>query len=182
MRRLEHTSEASLAAVCRLVGDAYAGVLLLDRGGVQPLPGLPGDVLLAANSPLIETVRSRLIVGETHLACLWPRHGGSATQSHVRVTFLAHLDASSPGLRGLVLLSPAGAGHGLTPRELEVLGRMVDGFSNAQIAGQLAVTLRTVATHVEHILTKLASPTRTHAAVHAQREGLYVPAPGFDAR
>ncbi|WP_324273181.1 hypothetical protein [Blastococcus brunescens] len=34
-----------------------------------------------------------------------------------------------------------------------------------------------MAAHLEHILCKLGAPTRTLAAVRAEREGLYVPAP-----
>jgi DNA-binding NarL/FixJ family response regulator len=41
------------------------------------------------------------------------------------------------------------------------------------------VAPRTVAAHVEHLLYKLEAPTRTVAAVRAEREGCYVPpAPG----
>jgi DNA-binding NarL/FixJ family response regulator len=52
---------------------------------------------------------------------------------------------------------------------------LVDGRSNQQIAKALAVTPRTVAAHVEHLLHKLEAPTRTVAAVRAEREGCYVP-------
>jgi DNA-binding NarL/FixJ family response regulator len=93
------------------------------------------------------------------------------------VTYLAPTESPFAGLLGIVLLSPPGEVHRLTPRELEVLGMMVDGCSNQQIARLLVVASRTVAAHVEHILAKLSSPTRTHAAVYAQREGIYVPAP-----
>jgi DNA-binding NarL/FixJ family response regulator len=65
--------------------------------------------------------------------------------------------------------------NGLTPRELEVLGLLVDGRSNREIARALVVAQRTVAAHIEHILVKLATPTRTLAAVRAERAGLYVP-------
>jgi hypothetical protein len=43
----------------------------------------------------------------------------------------------------------------------------------AEIA--LVVAPRTVAAHVEHILVELGTPTRTPAAVRAERAGLYVP-------
>jgi DNA-binding NarL/FixJ family response regulator len=56
-----------------------------------------------------------------------------------------------------------------------VLGLLVDGCSNQQIARALVVAPRTVAAHLEHILVKLDAPTRTLAAVRAEREGLYVP-------
>ncbi len=43
----------------------------------------------------------------------------------------------------------------LTPRELEVLGLMAEGLSNAAIAKRLWLTARTVETHVRSILGKL---------------------------
>jgi DNA-binding NarL/FixJ family response regulator len=56
-----------------------------------------------------------------------------------------------------------------------VLGHIVEGCSNRQIARTLVISRRTVAAHVERILAKLRAPTRTHAAVRADRAGLYVP-------
>jgi DNA-binding NarL/FixJ family response regulator len=76
---------------------------------------------------------------------------------------------------GMVLLSPAAELRGLTPRELEVLGLLIDGCSNQEIARALVVAPRTIAAHLEHILVKLGAPTRTLAAVRAERDGLYVP-------
>ena len=54
---------------------------------------------------------------------------------------------------------------------------MIAGLSNRQIASALVVAQRTVAAHLEHILTKLDARTRTLAAVRAERDGLYVPGP-----
>lgn len=154
--------------------EAYAGILLLDPDGPHPLPGLPGDPLLVRGSPLLSMIGGLLEMVEPHTAFLWPRPDEPSRDEHVRVTHLA-LAGSAGGLSGLVLLSPAGHHHGLTARELEVLGAIIDGCTNAQIADRLTVASRTVATHIEHILAKLGSPSRTHAAVLAQREGLYVP-------
>jgi DNA-binding NarL/FixJ family response regulator len=56
-----------------------------------------------------------------------------------------------------------------------VLGLIVDGRSNQQIATRLTVAPRTVAAHIEHILHKLDVPSRTLAAVVAEREGCHVP-------
>jgi DNA-binding NarL/FixJ family response regulator len=64
---------------------------------------------------------------------------------------------------------------GLTGRELEVLGFVVEGWPNNRIAGVLFITERTVAAHVEHILVKLGVANRTLAAVRALRAGLFVP-------
>jgi DNA-binding NarL/FixJ family response regulator len=46
----------------------------------------------------------------------------------------------------------------LTPRELEVLGLMAEGRSNAGIAEALTLTVGAVEKHVAHILTKLRLP------------------------
>jgi hypothetical protein len=56
-----------------------------------------------------------------------------------------------------------------------VLGYVINGCSNGEIARALVVAQRTVAAHIEHILAKLEAPSRTLAAVRAEREGLYVP-------
>ncbi len=60
----------------------------------------------------------------------------------------------------------------LTSRELEVLGLIVNGCSNAEIAEKLCITLGTVKTHVRNILNKLCASDRTQAAVRALRSGL----------
>ncbi|MBY0404908.1 MAG: response regulator transcription factor [Cyanobacteria bacterium] len=60
----------------------------------------------------------------------------------------------------------------LTERELEVLGLLVDGQSNKEIATTLCITLHTVKAHVCNIIQKLAVDDRTQAAVKAIRDGL----------
>lgn len=167
----------SVAAVSRLVDDAVAGALLGEDGGVSALPGLPGHTAFGSSSGLVGAARSR--IGEcspSSSSFLWPVAEQPSQHGLVRVTHFALSAASVSGVCGVLLLSPHPDLHGLTRRELEVLGHVLDGASNDRIARALVVTPRTVATHVEHILAKLSSPSRTHAAVRAQREGLYVPA------
>ena len=60
----------------------------------------------------------------------------------------------------------------LTSRELDVLRLVASGKSNKQIAGELAISERTVRTHVSRILHKLHLSSRTQAALRAVREGL----------
>ena len=60
----------------------------------------------------------------------------------------------------------------LTPREREVLGLLVEGLSDAQIAGRLVISPKTVGTHVEHIYEKLAVRSRAQAIALAYRESL----------
>lgn len=166
----------SLVTAARLVPDATAGVVLHADGSSEPLPGLSGDVLLGARSPLLVAARDRIDEGQIFSSFLWPRGGRHAPGGHVRVTVLRAPEDVPPGMEAVALLSPASDRHGLTPRELDVLGLLVEGCSNQEIARTLVVAPRTVATHLEHVLAKLGAPTRTLAAVHAQRDGLYVPA------
>ncbi|MGK7912027.1 MAG: response regulator [Synechococcus sp.] len=60
----------------------------------------------------------------------------------------------------------------LTERELEVLEKIVDGYSNAAIAEEFQIGMGTVKTHVRNLLQKLKASDRTQAAVRALRTGL----------
>lgn len=60
----------------------------------------------------------------------------------------------------------------LTPREREVLELVGEGKSNQEIADSLFIGIKTVKTHVSHILQKLELEDRTQMAVYAHRFGL----------
>jgi len=166
----------SLAVAARVVQGASAGAVLCCDRATRPLPGLRGDALLADGSALVDLACSFLEDGRPYASFLWPCGGRHAPDGYVRVSVLASGDGSFTSLLGAVVLSPASDLGGLTTRELEVLGLLIDGCSNQQIAQELVVAPRTVATHLEHILAKLGAPTRTLAALRAERDGLYVPA------
>jgi DNA-binding CsgD family transcriptional regulator len=167
---------ASLLAGARLVEGVTAGTARRADGGCQVVPGLATDALLLPGSAALAAAWRRVGDRQICSSFVWPLGGGHAPDGHARVTVLSTPDDVGAGLAGLVLLSPAPPLQGLTPRELEVLGFLVEGCTNADIGRRLVVTPRTVATHLEHILAKLGTPTRTHAAVRAERDGLYVPA------
>jgi DNA-binding NarL/FixJ family response regulator/tetratricopeptide (TPR) repeat protein len=63
---------------------------------------------------------------------------------------------------------PGGLGA-LTARENDVLGLLVEGRTNRQIARQLYISEKTVSVHVSNILTKLGVRSRTEAAAVARR-------------
>lgn len=62
--------------------------------------------------------------------------------------------------------------NALTPREREVLGQLVRGITNREIARSLGIAEKTVGIHVSHIFEKLGCSTRTQAVRHAITQGL----------
>jgi DNA-binding NarL/FixJ family response regulator len=55
---------------------------------------------------------------------------------------------------------------------MDVIKLVAKGLTNQQIATELAVSERTVSTHVSRIMTKLQLENRTQAALYALRTGL----------
>ena len=64
------------------------------------------------------------------------------------------------------------ANSGLTPRERDVLWLLAEGLRQAEIAERLAISPKTVASHIEHVLTKLGVHSRAEAVALAHRDGL----------
>ena len=52
----------------------------------------------------------------------------------------------------------------LTPRDREVITLVAEGFADKEIANQLKLSPRTVQTHLNTIMHKLAARNRTNAA------------------
>ena len=59
----------------------------------------------------------------------------------------------------------------LTGREEEVHGLLVRGASDAEIARQLVISVRTANRHVANILSKTSAPNRTAATAMALGQG-----------
>jgi DNA-binding NarL/FixJ family response regulator len=60
----------------------------------------------------------------------------------------------------------------LSEREVEVLKLIANGKDNAQIAGELHISPKTVKNHISNILMKLQIENRIQAAVYAVRSGI----------
>jgi DNA-binding NarL/FixJ family response regulator len=79
-----------------------------------------------------------------------------------------------------ILFHPAPAGHHkvgqtsvhLSPRELDILRLVTDGYTNEEIAQRLACAPATIKTHLIHLFSKLGVHDRVSAAVSALRGGL----------
>jgi DNA-binding CsgD family transcriptional regulator len=114
-----------------------------------------------------ETARTRVLVGR---ACreLGDEDAFSLELEAARGVF--ELLGAAPDIARVDALTgkgAAGAAHGLSPRELEVLRLVATGKSNREIAAVLVISEHTVARHVQNIFTKLGVPSRTAAGAFA---------------
>jgi HD-GYP domain-containing protein (c-di-GMP phosphodiesterase class II)/DNA-binding CsgD family transcriptional regulator len=66
---------------------------------------------------------------------------------------------------------------GLTEREVEVLGLVIQGLSNRQMAEALVVSPKTIDHHIQHIYDKIGVSTRVGATLFALQHGLVGDAP-----
>jgi DNA-binding CsgD family transcriptional regulator len=151
------------AGGARLVLSRTGSVVWASRTASELLPAIP-DALRAAARKLVDAPRP------TSLAC-------GAHTAHLSLL----RSASGERLVLVELTGAAASSHvdtlmqrlGLTRAEAAVLWQLTAGLSNATIAGELAVSIETVRTHIRRILGKLGAKTRTQAALVAAR---HVPA------
>ena len=128
----ERAPETGVLIVSQYVEHAYASELLADgRGGL-------GYLLKDRIMDVDDFVAAVHRVGA----------GGTALDPEVVAQLLSRRRAGTPL-------------DALSPRELEVLGLMAEGRSNAAIASQLVLTVGAVEKHVAGILTKLRLPPST---------------------
>jgi len=78
----------------------------------------------------------------------------------------------NPRLGARLATAPVGPPDDLTERELEILRLIALGHTNAEIAGQLYLSVRTVETHRAHIQQKLRLGSRAELVRYALDHGL----------
>jgi DNA-binding NarL/FixJ family response regulator len=99
------------------------------------------------------------------------------TAIHTAVNGLVLVEAGTA--QDLAKYAPSGNGEGavehleeLSPREVEVLRWMAEGFGNKEIATRLGISDHTVKFHISSILAKLGVASRTEAVTVGIRMGL----------
>jgi non-specific serine/threonine protein kinase len=144
-----------VAALCRSRDPVAAARLL---GAAEALREGIGAPLLGVEQEGFEQTREALrdSLPERALGIAW-REGR-------RMTLDAAVEAA--------IVTATGRKNPLTPREQEVVRLIAQGVSNRQIAQRLRVTERTVVSHIEHIMNKLALNSRAEIAAWAVRAGL----------
>jgi DNA-binding NarL/FixJ family response regulator len=93
--------------------------------------------------------------------------GESLISPAIAAKVLQRVRASSPDLEAAEIVTTQ-----LSDRELQVLKLIANGKDNAQIAGELFISAKTVKNHISNILLKLSIENRIQAAVFAVRSGL----------
>jgi ATP/maltotriose-dependent transcriptional regulator MalT len=157
----------------RAVGLRVQGSVALARGeGVAALAALRAacSAWNELDAPY-EAARTRVLLGDAY-ALLDDDDAAERERAAARGCF-ERLGASAAlrALDGNGVTGPADT-HGLSPRELEVLGLVAGGSTNRAIAGELFLSEKTVARHVSNIFTKLGVSSRSAATAYAYEHGL----------
>jgi DNA-binding NarL/FixJ family response regulator len=71
-----------------------------------------------------------------------------------------------------VRAAPAELPDGLTAREVDVLGGIAGGRTNAEIAAELYISEVTVKSHINHLFAKIGARSRAEAVRYAYEHGL----------
>jgi DNA-binding NarL/FixJ family response regulator len=159
---------APLSVACAEGNGAKLRVLIVDAHKllaeeIQPALEAHGlDVLgIVADDDQAASVLT-LGLPDVVVLCMWtrgaarqPSTGGNGSYSHRE--------------------GPPALVHGLTLRERQVYGLLVEGTSNKEIAKQLSIRSNTVRTHVQNLLAKLGVHTRLEAVTVAVRGGFVRP-------
>lgn len=104
-------------------------------------------------------------------------HGESLFAPSILTRLIEHYIGTPPA--ATAGSSVAFSGTRLTDREIEVLGLVGRGLSNDQIAQHLTISIKTVKSHISHLLSKLAARDRAQLVIAAYDAGLVKPGNRF---
>ena len=177
---------AECLTLCKELGDK--GTLLMSLEGLACVAGAEGEGLRAARlfgaaETLMEGIGYRLVPQER--AVLEPYRVNVRSRLGERAWEEAVAEGGALGLDEVIVLalsvdelsttpSSAPGKHpgGLTSREVEVLGLVASGLTNAQVAKELFLSPRTIQRHLNSIYHKIGVSSRAAATRFAVEQGL----------
>jgi predicted ATPase/DNA-binding CsgD family transcriptional regulator len=165
-------SIAALAGFAERAARLYGAAEVVRESIAAPLP---------RHHPLSERAiaKARANLGEDAFLAAWKAGRALSLADAIAEALLVPGEtAATPADKPL----PPATRHGLTPREVEVLGLLREGCSNRAIGDRLFISERTARTHVQNILNKLDVSTRAAAAAYAVEQGLIGPRSGGESR
>lgn len=175
---------ASVAQACRIAADEHPDVFVMDLN----LPD--GDGLDATREIAVLSPDTRVLILTVHddVAYLKRAFDAGACGYLIKeaadlelVLAVRHVAAGEqyvhPRLGAALVAnenrpSASGPGGALSDREGEVLGLIAQGYTNAQVAQELFVSVRTIETHRAHIQQKLGVRSRADLVRAAREAGL----------
>jgi len=179
----------------RVVGEARDG-----NEAVELCASLAPDVILMdLQMPEMDGIAATRIIGRQHprvkiialtsfserdkvqealqagaISYLLKNVSGEDLAEAIRGAFAGRAMLAPEAVQALIQPAPAqpALGSDLTPREREVLGLLVKGLNNHEIAERLNVSHATAKAHVSNILAKLDASNRAEAVARALKEKL----------
>jgi branched-chain amino acid transport system substrate-binding protein len=143
-------------------------------GALEELDSKAGLLRIEAHKKLVRYAQAVLHSDREELRFIWIGEKTRWMSIHIRAE-----RANPSGARAILEIEDIEAPFSLTVRELDVLTLTAAGFGNEGIAVRLAVSQRTVTTHVENIFEKAQIWTRAGLAGMATDRGLLrLPTPG----
>jgi DNA-binding CsgD family transcriptional regulator len=155
--RLVAATAAHADAAVHLAEDDPRAALVAARGAAEVWQELAAPY---------ECARARELVG---LAC---RALGDEDSAKLELDAAGEAFARLGAAAEAARLEGSDAGHGLSPREIEVLRLVAAGATNRAIAEELVLSERTIDRHVSNILAKLRVPSRSAATAWAYEHRL----------
>jgi DNA-binding CsgD family transcriptional regulator len=142
---------------------AHAAALALDRGRPSAIVLIPGPALDAGIllSALLRRPATPFIIVT---AASPPPLGGG-----LRPTIVSTLDELRSTVRALVKPTTE---QSLTARHVEVLEQLARGYTPAEAADQLGITVKTFNNHLGVVYRRLGTPNVTQAVLAAVRQGI----------
>jgi len=174
VRELERIARIRGTELLTSIAAKSKGALLLEVGRPEEALSILRDALSGFQEvgAQYDAARVREMMG---LACirLGDAEGGQLEFEAALVAFTG-LGATPDAERTASLLGKVdeGSGHGLSPREIEVLRLVAAGMTNRAIAHELSLSVRTIDRHTSNIFGKLGVATRAAATAYAYRHHL----------